>query len=323
MKKYLYILLLTALSACQPEPVINPTVRECAPMPAGGRAGACVCTLDGKAYVFAGRDNTGSRTNSLWAYTASADSWTQLPDCPGSKRVNATMAACNGVVYMGLGYTGGGVYKDQSYLHDWWKYDPATAQWTQLADFPSNNTVAAVSYTTDGKIYVLYGFGHHYTREMWVYTPDDNQWRQIPDNTRRPIPHFGGRGALCQAKLYYGLGFNTQGNRTQWYEVDLATDTWVARRSIPGKGREFAASAASGEYVYILGGRHFGGDMTGGEIMNSYARYSPDKDTWEWCGTMPCGRAENLIAFAINGKVYFGLGENEKGQMINQLYCIE
>ena len=52
-------------------------------------------------------------------------------------------------------------------------------------------------------------------------------------------------------------------------------------------------------------------------------RYNVLKDCWEYCSTMPCGRAENMIAFTINGKVYYGLGENEKGQLINTLYQIE
>jgi hypothetical protein len=30
-----------------------------------------------------------------------------------------------------------------------------------------------------------------------------------------------------------------------------------------------------------------------------------------------------MIAFTINGKVYYGLGENENGQLINKLYRIE
>lgn len=122
--------------------------------------------------------------------------------------------------------------------------------------------------------------------------------------------------------LYYGLGYNTH-NLTQWYEVDLPTDTWKRIRSLPGKGREFAACAASNEHVYVFGGRYFGGDMTGGEVFETYMRYSPAKDQWEWCGTMPCGRAENQIAFSIGSKVYFGLGEDEKGHVMNQLYCIE
>ena len=63
--------------------------------------------------------------------------------------------------------------------------------------------------------------------------------------------------------------------------------------------------------------------MTGGEIFDTYLRYSPEKDRWEWCGTMPCGRAENQIAFTIDGTVYFGLGEDETGIAIDKLYRIE
>ena len=63
--------------------------------------------------------------------------------------------------------------------------------------------------------------------------------------------------------------------------------------------------------------------MTGGEVFDSYLRYSPDKDGWEWCGTMPFGRAENLIAFSIDGLVYFGLGENEKGETIAEVWRVE
>ena len=63
--------------------------------------------------------------------------------------------------------------------------------------------------------------------------------------------------------------------------------------------------------------------MTGGEIFDSYLRYAPEKDRWEWCGTMPCGRAENLIAFTLNGIPYFGLGEDEKGHVLNTLYRID
>ena len=63
--------------------------------------------------------------------------------------------------------------------------------------------------------------------------------------------------------------------------------------------------------------------MTGGEVFPDILQYSPKEDEWRQAGEMPCGRAENQIAFAINGKVYFGLGEDENGTMINQLYCLE
>ena len=88
-------------------------------------------------------------------------------------------------------------------------------------------------------------------------------------------------------------------------------------------GRTELLFLKNGLFDLASGGRYHAGDMTGGEVLDSYMRYLPAKDAWEWCGTMPCGRAENQIAFRIDGKVYFGLGEDEEGRTINKLYCIE
>jgi hypothetical protein len=38
---------------------------------------------------------------------------------------------------------------------------------------------------------------------------------------------------------------------------------------------------------------------------------------------MPCGKGENMIAFTIDNTIYFGLGEDEKGNLYNSLYSIE
>ena len=75
--------------------------------------------------------------------------------------------------------------------------------------------------------------------------------------------------------------------------------------------------------MYVFGGRYFAGEMTGGEVFGYIWRYDPTDDEWSRGGAMPCGKAENQIAFAIGNKVYFGLGEDEEGRTINKLYCIE
>lgn len=315
------IVLLMALCGCQNTPEVEVSTHECAAMPAG-RASACACVLDGKAYVFGGRDATGLYLNDLWQYDAQTDTWTGLGTTPLKARVNATMTALDGKLYVGLGYSALHAYNDSAYQKDWWEYTPATGTWKRLADFPNANTVAASSYGIDGTVYALYGFGYGFTRDIYRYDVSADTWTFVPEHTPRAWTNFGGRGALCQGRLYFGLGYRTE-NLTQWYEVDLPSDTWQKRRSLPGKGREFSACAATNEYVYILGGRYFGGDLTGGEVFDTYMRYMPEKDNWELCGKMPCGRAENQIAFTIDGKVYFGLGENENGQVINQLYRID
>lgn len=314
-----FVVVALLLVACNNAPEIAVAVRECASMPTG-RATACACSLDGKGYVFAGK--AGGYKNDLWQYDPQTDSWTDLGASPMKARVNAMIAAANGKLYAGLGYAGKGVYRDSTYLQDWWSYEPATAQWTRLADFPKNTTVAALPVVIDGVIYAVYGFGWGWTRDIWKYSIANDKWEMVPDNSKRAEAVGGGCGAMLNGTYYFGTGYRTY-NETQWFAADIISDKWTRCKSIPGKGREVSACAASNNYVYLFGGRHFAGDMTGGEIFNTYMRYSPEKDQWEWCGTMPCGRAENQIAFSINGKVYFGLGEDEKGQIINKLYCIE
>ncbi|MBQ7632446.1 MAG: hypothetical protein IJS82_06815 [Paludibacteraceae bacterium] len=321
-RNILFIGALLALSACQPTPEITVSVRECASLPGKGRASACVAVLDGKAYVFAGREKGNVYLNDLWVYDAAADTWTNLGATPLKKRVNASLVACDGILYAGLGYAGTGVYGDSACLRDWWSYDPSTAQWTALATYPNKQSVAAVGLVQDRQIYMLYGFGHVYSRNVCVYSPDSNRWTTRTDNPKRPRIRFGGKGVMHGGRAYYGTGYCNDGSLRDWYEVDLATDTWTGRKAIPGKGREFAACANNNEYIYLFGGRNFAGDMTGGEVMNTFMRYSPDKDEWTMCGTMP-HRMENGIAFTIDGRVYFGLGEDENGQPLTNLYCVD
>ena len=66
------------LCACHNAPEVQVAVRECAPLPCGGRASACVAVLDDKAYIFSGRDSSGFYKNDLWVYDGSSDSWTSL-----------------------------------------------------------------------------------------------------------------------------------------------------------------------------------------------------------------------------------------------------
>ena len=319
-RKVIGWLLAVVLTACANVPEVKVPVRECASMPKG-RTCAAACSLDGKAYVFAGRESGGYKAD-LWQYDPQTDSWTDLGEAPMKKRVNATIAAANGKLYAGLGYAGLGAYKDSTYLQDWWEYTPTTGVWRPLAQYPTRNTVAACSFELNGFIYAIYGFGWGWTRDVWRYSIAEDKWEMIADNTKRAEAVGGGCGAMSDGVYYFGTGYRTY-NETQWFAADITADSWTRRASIPGKGREVSACAASTNFVYLFGGRHFAGDMTGGEIFDTYMRYSPSKDSWEGCGTMPCGRAENQIAFSIDGKVYFGLGENEKSEPISKLYKIE
>lgn len=286
------------------------------------RASAAACALDGKGYVFGGRDANKQYLNDLWQYDPSTDSWKQLRSCPGKARVQAVMAAYEGALYVGLGFSGEEVYVDSCYLRDIWRYMPADDQWTRLSDCPSANTVGGVPYVENDRMYVLYSTGWSQSKDIIYYDITNNRWGDIPDTGKRPGACFGATGAPFGGRFFFGTGLTWE-NTKQWYEVDIANDQWIARASFPGKGRELCASCATNDYIYLFGGRYFAGEHTGGEVFSELLRYHVDANQWERCGDMPCGRSENMIAFTIGHIAYFGLGEDEKGTLHNTLYRIE
>lgn len=323
IRGYRYIVLVLAAvitMGCQQTPEVTLATQACAVCPSG-RASACACALDGKGYVFSGRDAKGTYLNDLWEYDPKTDGWLKVGNAPMNGRVNATMAADGGTLYMGLGYSALRAYNDTAYQRDWWSFSPSTGKWKRLADFPNGNTVAATSFVAGGQIYVLYGFGYGFTRDIYVYDIATDSWHAQEDVGRARMC-AGACGTMKDGLLYFGTGYNTD-NMSDWWVADLSKNAWTERQSVPGKGRQFSACAAGKEHIYLFGGRHFAGELTGGEVFESYLRYAPEKDAWEWCGAMPCGRAENMIALTIDGKVYFGLGEDANGKVLNNWYRIE
>ena len=112
MKNALYILIAAVFfAACSSTPEINVSVRECAPMPEG-RASACACAMGGNAYVFSGRTAGKKYLKDLWLYNSQSDIWTRLGEGPMAARVNATIAAYDGKLYAGLGYSETHAYRD-------------------------------------------------------------------------------------------------------------------------------------------------------------------------------------------------------------------
>ena len=314
----LFIALL--FTACTREPAIEVTLHECAVMPNGGRACAACFVIDGDAYVFGGRDSKGHYCNDLWRYSPASDTWTDLGTTPLTARVNPTACVCGDKVYLGLGFKGGRYDKDSLYLRDWWEYTPATKQWKALSNYPNHYTDRATSFVGEGALYVGYGFCWNYRRDMFRYDIATNRWDSVDvgvDFHGYPTRSFGGTGCTCAGRHFMGTGYYR--HSINWWAEFLPEGRWVKRKEAPGRTRTLAASAATNRYIYLCGGMHYGGVNTQGEILEDMWRYDPNKDSWQRTTVMP-KRLMNHICFASNGKVYFGLGEDEDFQTNNILY---
>ena len=285
------------------------------------RASAVAFSVGEKGFVFGGRNANGTLCNDMWQYDPVSDTWHNQDASPLLPRVHAMAQVAGDAVYIGLGFRGR-VYTDSCYLRDFWHYTPATGEWKRLADFPNANTIRPVTYLVGQQIYVLYGGGTGFSRDITVYDIPTDTWTTLSDNHLRALAGYGCMGATCQGRCFLGGGFNT-GNLDQWYEAHLDSDQWDKLRAVPHGGRTLAACAANSCAVYVLGGRHWGGTLTTGHLFADILSFSPETERWTDCGTMPYGETENLVAFAIGERIYFGLGEDIDGNIHNQFYRID
>lgn len=312
------------LIACEAsKPDVQYSISTCAPIPVP-RAAAVSFVVGEYAYVFGGRDAEGNYLNDLWRYDIANDAWTSMRETPLRSRVNATACVHNGIVYIGLGFNG--QYSNSTgYLSDWWSYNASTDTWQQLSDFPANTTARAISLVGDGELYVGYGFCWTYERDMYRYNITEDIWSFIDVHLDRkaftfPTRSFGGVGTTCQNRYFAGTGFRAYS--LNWWGEFLPEGAWVKRKNVPGYKRTTAACTATKDFVYVIGGMHFGGVNTDGKVLSDIQQYNPSTDNWQYVGNLPDGGRMNHIAFSVGNRVYVGLGENEDIQVCGDLYCI-
>lgn len=321
---YCLVPIIGALCGCErlQEPA-NPVAFEaCAPMPQA-RTAATAFVVGDAAYIVGGRTLSSDACKwhpegypkNMWRYDAAADAWTDLGEVPFGNRVNAVAQVVGDEVYVGLGFRGR-TYTDSCYLRDWWRYEPATATWTRLADFPTHDTSGAAAFEQGGKVYVMFGFYNQYKDEIYVYDPTSDKWTVAGKAKIRT--RLAGICCSNGARAFIGGGYHTE-NLDDWWRYDAANGSWKKCHEIPG-ARCFAAAIATEERFYVLGGRHFGGSLTDGFLYGDLLEYHAESDKWTLIGHLPEGRRENMVAFAIDGKPYFGLGENADGEILNDLH---
>lgn len=284
------------------------------------KASAAACTIGRQLYVFGGRNQDGKVDSILWCYDLDQDTWTAYPT-PLKPRVKAIMQTDGEYLYLGLGYGEGRAYFDDKYFRDLWSYNPTTQIWEQLQTYPSMATVGAVSCIAGDNLYVLYGNYGDQTKECYTYSISQNQWSALQRNNNAGTGK-GRIGGIVGNTVCLGLGYDGASVRAM-YQTDLLSSTWETSHSLPGDGRVMAAATGTSEYLYVFGGRFFRGTLTGGKLYDEIWRFSPHENHWEYVTSMPEGRAENQIAFTLNGKAGFGLGEDIDGNLLKNIYLIE
>ena len=118
------------------------------------------------------------------------------------------------------------------------------------------------------------------------------------------------------------MGTGYYGNSLDWWAELVDGTHWERRSSVPGRTRTTAASCATKDYIYVSGGLHYGGVNTTGEVLQDIRRYDPQTDRWTYVAMLKEGLF-NHLSFAIDKRVYIGLGETKEWQVNDKIYWFE
>ena len=308
--------LVCLLAACSVTPEVEMPVRECA-APPEGRACVTCFAADNTVFIIGGRTYAGSFCTTMLCYDIPSNTWTQAEQAI-SPRVNGTACVTSHGVFVGLGYYGSSYFEDENHLRDWWLFNPQQRTWRQLADFPTDKTVAAVCWSDEQYVWVSSGF-NGFTEDIWRYDIANDTWSASP--AKSPLRVMSPVAATCQGRSFYGTGYRRE-SKSDWYEW-RDEGLWARRASVPGKGRMNAACAATDHYVWIVGGWHYGDSLTTGFHYADIVRYAPADDQWTRCGVIPCGETENGAACAWGRTLFFGLGEDKNATLHAHWYALD
>ncbi|MBJ6116890.1 IPT/TIG domain-containing protein [Pontibacter sp. BT310] len=140
--------------------------------PGKSTTNAITFEINGTAYLVA-PTHDNKVLPEVWAYESGTNTWTRKRDFPGQLKTSMT-----GYAIGSAGYVIGGTVNPYSYSYngpdkrDFWKYDPATDTWQEVASFDGNNSTGIVSFAMHGKAYVVYQPSQYSnTSIVWEYTP--------------------------------------------------------------------------------------------------------------------------------------------------------
>jgi len=229
------------------------------------------------------------------------NTWVSLPAPPATMqgRENQVTIAHNGFIYVGFGNT-------NSCLNDWWRWEPCSGTWTQLASPPVTFGGLAFIFAIGPYIYVGGGRyacgGPLNSNSFYRYDPATNTWTPRAD---LPVPLTGAVGASDGTYGYVACGVTTGGNYTNTlYRYDPSTNSWTTlSTTVPGGAGRFTPSMA-----YYQGKLYIGGGITGSQCRQDFYAYDIATNTWTTLPNHPNAHSD-AWAVAYNGKVYV-IGEN-------------
>jgi len=282
----------------------------------GGQAqrGSMVFAIDNAAYVVAGMGNSSVPHNECWKYDAVANAWTSRAAFPGTAVIEGVGFAIAQRGYLCLGSTNGAA----GAVNALWEYNPTADRWTQKAPFPGAARSGSVALVIGQKVFILAGSG----KDVWEYEPAADHWARKTDfpGASRFLP----AGFVINGKGYVGtgvLGGPPFAAANDFWEYELAGDSWTKKADFPGTARGYALGFSVNGKGYVgMGMTNINNSGTNMILSREMWEYDPAGNSWVARGEF-AGQARTMaVGFVIGTYMYIGSGNNASGQNLGDFW---
>ena len=255
-----------------------------------------------------GGGNGASAPRAVYAYSSSADSWTQLTQLPEGVN-HAGLAYLDGRLYVIGGYTEA-TFNATGSVHI---YDIKTDTWRDGPPLPTPRGALAVG-VYKRRIHAIGGVdaNNQNTGAHEVFDPVEGTWTTLAD---LPTPRDHIAAITIDNEIVVLAGRNAATFTLTVNEIyNVITDTWREGADVP-TGRSGVAAVELDGFVYLFGGETFDPPTT----FDEAERYDPRSDSWAALPLMPTAR-HGLAAGVLDGRIHVVSGGPQAGLAFSDIH---
>lgn len=261
------------------------------------RSGAIAFTIGNDSYLGLGK-NSLKTFGDFWAANNFNSFSIAKSNFPGAPRSSAVSFVIDTLGYVGLGTDEAG-----NYLSDFYKYDPGTDTWTQIADFGGGPRTNAVAFSIGEFGYVGTGLNAEDEQaDFWKYDPVEDTWIEFPDWGKDK--RQGAFAFVVGNKAYVGGGYYFDSFTFQLSDIqeyDPETGAWTEK--IFADGLNLAVNDAAAFSLYGNGYIAYGNQ----EALIKYNPYTNEVENLGDYFELRDNR-KDPVAFVQGDSAFLGLG---------------
>lgn len=294
------------------------------------RSGAVSFTIGEFVYYGLGYNqlNKPRYLKDFYRYDYSKNQFVKLASLPDTAqgRSDAVAFSVNGKGYIGTGYNGD---LENSYLTDFWEYDPATDQWRKVASLPgwtidANNPGRrnAVAFAIGAEGFVGTGNNGTYLNDFWKYTPnaDSGVWTPVAD---LPFARQNAVSFVIDNKGYVVTGDNNNSyisGAERLYVYDPAQNVWERKRDITNTSTEsyddnYTSIARSNGVAMVMNDgtqtkAYISTGIYNSSPMSTTWEYNPSTDLWTQKTQFEGASRRGAFGFSVGNRIFVACGTN-------------